>query len=104
MESEGEGESAPAGPLEPLTIKLRVPIQFGKDTLIDELVMKPNARAFKDFTIPMGQDGAISYQPYKLALVGLKMAGHIAAAPNLVDKMDPRDMNEVAQAVLGFLS
>lgn len=91
---EPEPERKPGEPL-----KLRDPVQFGSE-LIEELVFKPSARAFKEFSLPMDQRGKIDYQPYALAQVGIKMAGHPAA---VVDKLSVRDMNEVAQAVLGFL-
>lgn len=86
-------------PFAPVVVKLCAPVQFGKDR-ITELVLKPNARAFKDLTLPMTQEGKVDYQPYPLAACGVRMAGH----PNAVlDKLHPRDLNEVAQAVLGFL-
>jgi len=103
-ETEAEAESAPEQrgsfkPLEPVTIKLRVPAQFGKDT-ISELTLKPSSRALKEFALPMDPSGKIDYQPYACAQVGVRMAGQPMA---LVDKLDPRDLNEVGQTVLGFL-
>lgn len=92
---------APRLPSSPVTIKLRQPIQFGQ-TMIEELTLKPNARAFKDFSLPADAKGKVDYQPYQLALVGLKLAGHMAAAPALVDKLDPKDMVELSQAVFSF--
>lgn len=83
-----------------VTIKLKSPIQFGKQSpLIEELVLKPTARAFKEFSLPMTSDGKIDYQPYQLAAVGVRMAGQ----PNpVVDQLGVEDMIEVANAVLGF--
>lgn len=86
-------------------VKLREPIEFGKDEsgkarLIETLVLKPSSRAFKEYSMPMKQDGTMLYQPYELARVGLQMAGFPAS---LVDKIYAADMLEVAQEVLGFI-
>lgn len=86
--------------MDPVTIALRTPVQFGRDAEpIAELTIKPNARAFRDFSLPMREDGTILFQPYELAKVGIKLAGHPTA---VLDLMDPADMWEVAQAVMGF--
>lgn len=105
MDSEAEAETAAPEkrgafkPLEPVTIVLRCPAQFGKEE-IRELVLRPSSRALKEFALPMDPGGKIDYQPYACAIVGVRMAGHPAA---LVDKLDPRDLNEVGQTVLAFL-
>lgn len=84
-----------------VTLKLQEPVQFGKDAEpIAELVLKPTARAFRDFSLPMREDGTVIYQPYPLALVGMRMAGHPAA---VLDLMCPEDMAEVARVVMGFI-
>jgi hypothetical protein len=88
----------------PVTIKLREPVQFGKKSEpVTELVLKPTARACRDLTLPMTGEGKIDYQPYKLALAGLGMAG-VAGGAAFVDLMHVADMNEVALAVMGFLN
>lgn len=84
----------------PVTLTLRAPVQFGKDSEpISELVLKPSAKAFRDFALPMQGDGTILFQPYELAKVGLRLAGQPAP---VLDMLDPADMWELAQAVLGF--
>ncbi len=85
-----------------VTVKLRVPVEFGKDAAaIEELVLKPTARAFKEFSLPMKEDGTILFEPYKLASVGVRMAG----LPNaVVDKLDVEDMVEIAQEVMTFFA
>lgn len=89
----------PAKPPKFVTIRLLEPIEFGKDT-IEEMTLKPTARSFKEFSLPVKEDGTMLYEPYKLASVGVRMAGH----PNAVaDKLGIDDMNEIAQAVLSFL-
>lgn len=86
----------------PVTVRLREPVQFGKDAEpITELVLKPTARHFRDLVIRTAEDGTVEYEPYRLALVGMKMAGQSAA---VLDLMDPRDMSEVAAMVMGFIS
>lgn len=84
-----------------MKLTLSQPIEFGKDNLISELDLKPTARAFKEFALPMKPDGGFLFQPYDLAVVGMKMAGHPAA---LADKLSVEDMNEIAQAVIGFFT
>ena len=85
----------------PVTIKLSTPVQFGKDSEpIAELVLKPTARAFRELTLPIKDDGTVLFQPYELAKIGLKLAGQPAP---VLDLMDVADMMEVATAVMGFL-
>lgn len=82
-------------------IALRVPVQLGEQgELVRELTLKPSARAFRDFSMPLKDDGTILFQPYALAAVGVKLAGQ---PPAFLDRMDPADMVEVAQAVMGFI-
>lgn len=83
------------------TLRLHVPIQFGENAPpIEELTFALNARAFRDFALPMREDGTIMFQPYELAKVGLRMAGQPAP---VLDRLDPADMMEVAERVMGFL-
>jgi hypothetical protein len=84
-----------------VVVKLRVPVVLGTET-VTELELKPNARFYKDTTITAGQ-GQITFNPYDFAVVGVRLAGRPAASA-VVDKMDPADMMEVAQVVLGFLT
>lgn len=88
--------------MDPVTIKLRHPVQWGKET-VTELVMTPTARFFRDVEITAAE-GKITYKPYPLAVAGVSMAGKGAGAAAFVDKMHPADMNEVAQAVIVFLA
>ncbi len=87
------------------TIKLRRPVQFGRDAEpVTELELKATGRALRELVVPMGAEGDLSMmlvKPYDLALVGLKMAG-VAGDKAFADLMDPRDIWEVGQAVLGF--
>jgi hypothetical protein len=87
------------------TIKLRRPVQFGRDAEpVTELELKATGRALRDLVVPMGAEGDLRMmmvKPYDLCLVGLRMAG-VAGDKAFVDQMDPRDIWEVGQAVLGF--
>lgn len=84
-----------------MEIKLRKPLEFGKQT-IDTLTLVPNGRAARDLSVTVNANGSMVLEPWKHAVIGLKMAGHIAAAEALADKLDPADMMEIAQAVLSF--
>ena len=85
-------------------IKLRTPITFGS-TVLEELELKTTGRALREFSLPMTPEGKIDYQPHALAVVGLKMAGQVAAAATIVDKMeDLQDLSEIAQTVMGFFA
>lgn len=84
-----------------IIFKLRHPVEFGKDSEpVSELALKRSARAFKEFSLPMQGNGSACYQPYALAQVGVRMGGK---ADPFLDKMDPEDMQALAQVVLGFL-
>lgn len=87
------------------TVDLRVPFEFGKEAdgkarLVEQLVLRPSSRAFREYSLPIREDGTTLYQPYDLAKVGMQMAGFPAA---IVDKLDMLDMMEVAQKVMGFI-
>lgn len=83
-----------------IVVELGFPFKVGKEgELIEKLVMRPTARAFREFSLPMKDDGTVLFQPYECAKVGLKMAGHPAT---VVDFMHPSDMREVAQQVMLF--
>ena len=84
-----------------ITIKLSTPVQLGENSEpITELVLKPTARAFRDFSLATKGDGGAVFQLYELAKIGMRMASQPAP---LLDKMDPADMMELAGAVMGFL-
>ena len=87
------------------TIKLRCPVKFGRDAEpVTELELKATGRALRELVVPMGAEGDLRMmlvKPYDLCLVGLKMAG-VAGDKGFADLMDPRDIWEVSQAVLGF--
>lgn len=88
----------------PLTLKLKVPIEFGKE-LIEELTLKPHPRALRELELQMGKNGEgnfFVFKPYSCALVGMRMAGHFAAAQVLVDKMDGRDLFDLGMMVFTF--
>ena len=84
-----------------VTVQLKHPVALGSET-IEELILKPNMRLFKDVSLEIG-NGTMKFNPYALACVGVQLAGRPAATA-LVDKMHPSDAMEVAQAVIGFLS
>jgi hypothetical protein len=87
----------------PITVKLREPISFGKET-IEELAIKFNGRAMRDLKIPLTAEGGMIFEPYPLTVVGMKMAGHIANAEALADRLtDGQDMTEIAQVIFSFL-
>lgn len=79
-------------------VTLCKPLQIGSET-VDELVLNPTPRAYKDFSLPMSGEGMILFQPYTLAKIGLIMAGKPSA---LVDKLDVKDMNALALKVMDF--
>lgn len=83
-------------------IILAHPVEWTKDETVTELVLRPNARFYKDVTVTAGENG-LTFNPYVMACVGVRMAGR-PAAPAFVDKMNPVDMAEVAGAVMSFLN
>lgn len=87
-----------------IVIKLKTPVPWGKDEVVEQLVLKPTARAFRDVSLPLDQaKGTIDFRPYLFAVVGVRMSGR-PSAETFVDRMDPSDMMEVATAVLNFLA
>jgi hypothetical protein len=86
----------------PVIIKLTEPVEFGS-TMIETLELKPTGRAMRGLTLPM-EKGKLDYQPWPLAVVGLKMAGHVATAETIADRLSPADLTEVANTVLGFFA
>lgn len=100
---DAEGGEKPAEQTQPgkaRTVELRVPVQLGSET-IERITVKPSSKAFRNFALPMKEDGTILFQPYALAEIGCKMAGQTTV---LLDKMDPADMWEVAFVVLSFIA
>jgi hypothetical protein len=85
-----------------VTITLRKPVEWTKTETVTELVLAPTARFYRDVALTMGP-GGLTYKPYDLAVAGVRLAGR-AAAEAFVDKMDPADMNEVANTILSFLN
>lgn len=86
-------------------VELRSPVQFGRDAEpVTRLELRPTGRAMRELRVTMGVEGdrrVVEFEPYLLCLVGLKMAG-IAGDKAFADLMDPQDIWEVGQAVLGF--
>lgn len=98
-QAEEDGKAMP----ETTEIALRRPVQRGKDETITRLVLRPATKHFRTLTLPMkgeGENATIDFQPYHLAKVGLRMAGQ---PDDVLDRMHPADMMEVATTVLGFL-
>ena len=84
-----------------IKIALSTPVKLGENgELIESLTLKPTARAFRDFALQMRDDGTVVFEPYKLAGIGVRLAGQV---PQILDLLDPADMMEVATAVMGFL-
>ena len=81
-------------------VVLKEPITLGSE-VIERLELKFSARSFKEFQIPLREDGTILFQPYPLAVAGVRMAGQPAI---LIDKLGPADFFALAQAVMSFLS
>lgn len=88
------------------TIRLRRPVEFGKNSEpVTELALRPNGSALRDLVVPTGTDGnmgMLMVKPHELARVGIRMAG-VGGDKAFVDLMHPKDIWEVAQAVLGFI-
>lgn len=89
-----------------MKITLKAPISMGeRGEPVAELNLKPTGRTLRGLKIETSASGGITYEPHALAVVGLRMAGHVAAAEAMVDRMESlEDVNEVAQAVLSFLA
>lgn len=87
-------------------VELQTPVQFGRDSEpVTRLELKASGRALRELTVPMSVEGTsqiVMVKPYELTLVGLRMAG-IAGDRAFADLMDPRDIWEVAQQVMGFI-
>ena len=81
------------------TVKLSSPIEFGGET-IEELEIVESCEAFKDFEMKLTGEGEIFYNPHKMAIIGLKMAGKSSA---LMKKLSVADMNRIASVVTAFL-
>lgn len=98
-----EERAAPAGDADDVVeVKLRRPLEVLGES-VEVLRLRPSVRAFRNFALPMkgdGEDATIMFEPYAMARVGLKMAGQ---PDQLLDKLHPSDMWEVASAVLGFI-
>jgi hypothetical protein len=100
-DTEEKKAEEPRDPWAPVKVQLTAPIDFGEGP-VSELELKPMMRAFKDASIIVGPEGT-KFDPYQLAIVGLKMAGHFVGATKFVDKLHPRDAVKLSEAVTGFL-
>lgn len=85
----------------PVVVKLKEPVQFGSE-LIEQLELRPTGRAMRDFSL-VNKDGAVIFNPYDCAVVGVKMSGRLVGAEKIVDMMAPVDLMEVFQVVMGFI-
>lgn len=81
--------------LAPKTVKLRSPIQFGKDQLIEELTFRPpTAKDFRRLAIVSG---------YEMDTV-LTLAGRLSGQPDaVIDKLTGGDLEEVIAIASGFM-
>lgn len=84
-----------------MKITLKMPVQFGKE-LIEELELKPTGRAMRGLRVESTGNGGFVYEPFAYAVAGLKMAGHVASAEAIADRLHPADQQEIATAVLSF--
>lgn len=85
--------------MEPKEIKLRLPVEWGKET-VTTLTLKPTGRAYRNFSIKT-TDGGMVFEPYPCALVGLKMAAQ-PGGEEFLDRMDIRDIRDLGEAALAF--
>lgn len=91
-----------------VTITLRREVQFGKtQEPVKEFVLRADGAALRDLEYIVSaeaEDGLslMHADVWDLALVGVRM-GRVTGDSAIVDMMDPGDVVEVAQAVLGFI-
>jgi hypothetical protein len=78
---------------------LKHPVQYGSET-VTELALKPCAKAFKGFSQEMAVEGSITYAPYDLARVAVRMSGR---PDPFLDLMHPDDMFALSEVALRFL-
>ena len=84
-----------------MLLKLLQPVKWGEDE-IEQLELKPTPRHFKDFKIKIS-DGAVDFEPYAFARMGLRMANQ-PGDEKFLEKMSLEDMNALADAVMGFFA
>jgi hypothetical protein len=88
---------------EEMRVRLRRPVKWGTKQ-VEELVLRPTSRAMRGFVLKLGKDESISYEPYEVAKVGIRMAGYNEAQVQaLLDRLSAADTMEVATAALVFI-
>lgn len=82
-----------------ITIKLKQPVKMGTHT-IEELTLKFSPRAFKEFSVPLKDDGTVIFTPYVFAAAGVRLAGQPST---VLDRLGAADFFTLARATLSFL-
>lgn len=102
-ENEAEVASDEKGPQKSKVFKFRDPFPQGKDeVLLEEVELKPSARAWRGHKMEMGEGGKIVFEPHALSCLGMKMAGKVGEV-EIVNRMSVRDMQALALMVFSFL-
>jgi len=79
--------------------KLAHPVDFGKEQ-ITEIEMKPTGKAMRDFKMRIHSDESIEIEPFRLAELGLTMAGK----PRVIaEMMHPEDVTALGIAAMAFI-
>lgn len=107
QELEASGGDAGAGEAEleaqeqklPDTYQLEFPVQWGESERIEVLKLKGSGRALVGVKLDL-KDDTIVFEPYRLAALGLKLAGQ---PPALLDRMHTRDQVGLGLVALGFI-
>lgn len=82
------------------TVTLSEPIALGSQT-ITELTLTSSARALRGFSMAVKDDGAMSFEPFALAAVGVRMSG--LPEDQVLDRLSLPDVMELSNVVLDFL-
>jgi hydroxylamine reductase (hybrid-cluster protein) len=78
---------------EPVTVKLREPLEFGKEIIVELTFRPPTAKDLRKLQIRTG---------FELDYV-LRLAGTLSGQPDVViDKLAGEDLEEVVAVVSGF--
>ncbi len=102
MDAASEGTPAVAtADGEPVTIKLRKPIEFAGKT-ITEMTLSFSSKALKGFKLEMSPQGVPIFEPYPLLQLGVKLAGYQSVVADMFT--NGKDASEVSNAALGFIS
>lgn len=82
----------------PVTVKLSVPVPFGKNELIEELVFqKGNFGVLKGLSLPIDRTPNID----ELMTIASKLCGRPV---KVIEQLDPDDADEVVAIAIGFFA